>query len=319
MAKETETDKQAQTSMQSSAAQLLRPLAAAYVRKKLPKLKAKGAKLLKKLTVPLLILALLLILFPGARQAAQTVWLYAESGIYRIAEALGIPVQSSIPESFDYSAVPAYSGSPWVTVNNGVPFFTAEEKEREERITPGELDLMGRCTEAVACLSRDSLPDPELERERLYTIPTGWKQNSYTCIDDGDFVTGDPGYLYNRSHLLAFCLTGLQDEPKNLITGTRYMNVDGMLPWETKVLSYLYSHPRNHVMYRVTPIFGGVNQLADGVLMEAWSVEDRGGLRFCVFAYNVQPGIFINYLTGDNSYSGIFLDKSASSVILPAA
>ena len=311
--------KRQETSWQSPLVQILRPLAAAYVRKKVPKLKSKGKKLLKKLTVPLLVLAAVLLLFPGARQAAQVAWQYVESGIYRVAEALGIPVQSSIPESFDYSSVPAYAGSPWVTVNGGVPFFTEEEKEKENRITPGELDLLGRCTEAVACLSRDSLPDPELERERLYTIPTGWKQNSYTCIDDGDWETGDPGYLYNRSHLLAFCLTGLQDEPKNLITGTRYMNVDGMLPFETKVLNYLYSHPRNHVMYRVTPIFSGVNQLADGVLMEAWSVEDRGRLRFCAFAYNVQPGIFINYLTGENSYSGIFLDGTSSSVIRPAA
>ena len=299
--------------------QALRPLARERVRQKIAKLRTKLKKWAKKCTIPLIILVVILCICPPARNAVQAAWQAAGTLLSQAAEALGLPLQSTLPGEFDPSGIPAYNGQPWVTVNGGVPFFTDGEKSAMNAVTPGELDFLGRCTEGVACLSRDSLPDPDLERERLYTIPTGWKQKQYACIDDGDYVTGDPGYLYNRSHLLAFCLTGLQDEPKNLITGTRYMNVDGMLPFETKVLNYLYSHPRNHVMYRVTPIFSGVNQLADGVLMEAWSVEDRGRLRFCAFAYNVQPGIFINYLTGENSYSGIFLDSTSSSVIRPAA
>lgn len=281
------------------------------VRRKRPKRRSKGFRLLLKLLVFLLLPAAILTLCPDARQ-------YAESGLSRVAEKLGF-YDSSVPACFDYASVPAYSGDPWVSVNGGTPFFTAEELEREERITLGELDPRGRCTEVSACLSLDSLPDPELKRERLFSVPTGWEQNAYTCIDGGDYVTGDAGYLYNRTHLLAFCLTGLQDEPKNLITGTRYMNMDGMLPWETTVLSYLYGHPKNHVMYRVTPIFIGVNELADGVLMEARSVEDAGQLSFCVFAYNVQPGISINYLNGGNSYNGVFPDPDASSVVLPKA
>ena len=259
-------------------------------------------------------------MYPPAREVLHTAKEAAGRALYRISELLGVPLQSGLPENFDYSAVPSYSGEPWVTVNGGNPFFTAENKKTVAvAINPGKQDLLGRCTAAMACLDRGCLPAGELERERLKTIPTGWKQNAYTCIDDGDWETGDTGYLYNRSHLLAFCLTGLQDEPKNLITGTRYLNVDGMLPIESKVLNYLYGHPKNHVLYRVTPVFRGANMLSDGVLMEAWSVEDGGRLRMCAFAYNVQPGIGIDYVTGDNWYSGVFPDTVSSSVVYPAA
>ena len=138
---------------------------------------------------------------------------------------------------------------------------------------------------------------PADEREDISSVkPSGWFNKPY------DFIDG--GYLYNRCHLIAFVLTGENDNEKNLITGTRYFNVQGMLPYEIAVASYI-RNTNNHVLYRVTPVYDGDNLVADGVVMEAYSVEDDGdGLEFCVFAYNVQPGITIDYKDGNNWESG---------------
>lgn len=188
--------------------------------------------------------------------------------------------------------IPVYSGSPYAEINNNKPFFTDEEINTDTFEAYSELDLLGRCGVAYANISRELMPTAD--RGEIGSVkPTGWVQAKYE-----GYVDSNPPYLYNRCHLIAYCLTAENANEKNLITGTRYMNVVGMLPFEEKVARYLDSHD-NHVLYRVTPIFDGSNLLADGVLMEAYSVEDNGaGISFCVFCYNVQPGVDIDYATG---------------------
>lgn len=190
--------------------------------------------------------------------------------------------------------IPAYSGSPYTVVNNNVPSFTNLTTTSFESY--GDLDSLGRCTAAYACIGRDLMPTEE--RGSIGMIkPTGWHTVRYDGIVDGN-------YLYNRCHLVGYQLTGENENEKNLITGTRYLNVEGMLPFENMVADYI-KETGNHVMYRVTPEFEGNNLLASGVLMEAKSVEDNGaGIQFCVYCYNVQPGITINYATGDSSLTG---------------
>ena len=153
---------------------------------------------------------------------------------------------------------------------------------------------MGRCGTAYAMLDREMIP--RQERSEIGSIkPSGWKQNKYPGI-----VDSDPPYLYNRSHLIAYALTGQNANELNLITGTRYFNTEVMLPYELKVMRYL-DHSDNHVLYRVTPYFKGKELVARGVEMEAYSIEDNGeGVCFHVFVYNVQPGIEIDYMTGEN-------------------
>ena len=138
---------------------------------------------------------------------------------------------------------------------------------------------------------------PTEERGEIGNIkPTGWKQAKYEGV-----VDSNPPYLYNRCHIIAYCLTGENDNERNLITGTRYMNIEGMLPFETEVARYLSENEKNHVLYRVTPMYSKNNLLADGVLMEAYSIEDKGkGVSFCVYVYNKQPGVEIDYKTGNS-------------------
>lgn len=192
-------------------------------------------------------------------------------------------------EEFSFSQIPDWSGSPVYIVNDDVPFFTEEDLADEPYEHISELDELGRCGPATALLHRSMMPD--WEREDIHLIkPTGWKQAFY------DFMDGDS--LYNRSHLIAFMFTGQGANPQNLITGTRYMNAEVMLPYEEEVAEYLRD-TGNHVLYRVTPYFKGDDLLASGVLMEARSVEDNGrGIQFCVYCYNVQPGVGIDYSTG---------------------
>ena len=154
-----------------------------------------------------------------------------------------------------------------------------------------ELDSLGRCGVAYACASTDTMPTEE--RGTIGQIkPTGWHTVKYDCVDGK--------YLYNRCHLIGYQLTGENANTKNLITGTRYLNVEGMLPFENMVAEYV-EETGNHVMYRVTPHFEGTNLLASGVQMEAYSVEDDGeGVCFNVYVYNAQPGITIDYKNGDS-------------------
>jgi DNA-entry nuclease len=190
--------------------------------------------------------------------------------------------------------IPAYSGNASVELNKNVPGFTADEITTSSFESYGKLDKLGRVTTAYACIGQDLMPTEE--RQSIGDVrPTGWKQNKYPGL-----VDSDPPYLYNRCHMIGFQLTGENANEKNLVTGTRYMNVEGMLPYENEVASYIHK-TGNHVMYRVTPVFTGKNLLCDGVQIEAYSVEDKGkGVSFNVFCYNVQPGVTIDYKDGSN-------------------
>ena len=189
------------------------------------------------------------------------------------------------------SEIPVYTGTPYVEIDGNVPGFTESDLTTESFETYAELDELGRCGVAYACVGLDIMPTED--RGSISRVkPTGWVQNQY------DFVDGKS--LYNRCHLIGHQLTGEDANWMNLITGTRYMNVDGMLPFENMIADYV-KETGNHVLYRVTPIFDGSNLVASGVQMEALSVEDNGaGVSYNVYCYNVQPGVVIDYATGEN-------------------
>ena len=193
---------------------------------------------------------------------------------------------------FDYGSLPPYSGDPYIAVNNGMPWFVSSNLTTNSYEYYGDLDALGRCTVAYACVGADIMPTEE--RGEIGMIrPSGWHTAKYPDVIEDM-------YLYNRCHLLMYALTGENANEKNLITGTRYLNVSGMLPYEDNILSYI-RQTGNHVLYRVTPIFVGDELVCRGVLMEAYSVEDSGrGVCFCTFCYNVQPGIQIDYATGNS-------------------
>lgn len=206
----------------------------------------------------------------------------------------GVPSEpESAPASisFDLSQIPAYSGSPYAVVSGNAPSFTEEDRAAAPE-TYAPLDELGRCGVAMAVVSRDTMPTEE--RGSIGMVrPSGWHTVRY------DDLIADR-YLYNRCHLVGFQLAGENANERNLITGTRYMNVEGMLPFENEVADYVEA-TGNRVLYRVTPIFVGDELVARGVHMEALSVEDGGaGVSFNVFCYNVQPGIEIDYATGES-------------------
>lgn len=198
---------------------------------------------------------------------------------------------SAPPSAASLEDLPAYDGSPYVIICDNEPAFNQTQMTTSSYETYGPLDLLGRCTAAEACIGPDLMP--EEDRESIQDVyPTGWEQNAY------DFISGE--YLYNRCHLIGYQLTGENANERNLITGTRYLNIEGMLPFENEVADYI-QETGNHVLYRVAPLFEGSDLLAEGVQMEAWSVEDEGdGICFNVFCYNVQPGVDIDYATGEN-------------------
>ena len=192
--------------------------------------------------------------------------------------------------SFSLSSIPPYAGNPWIPVHDNIPLFTESDRTTISYEEYGELDSLGRCTGAVACIGQDLLPAKE--RESISEIrPSGWQLVKYDGIDGN--------YLYNRCHLIAYGLTAENANERNLITGTRYMNTEGMNPFENRTIAYI-RNTGHHVLYRVTPVFEGDNLLASGVLMEGMSVEDRA-ISFCVYVYNVQPGIVIDYSDGTSS------------------
>lgn len=190
--------------------------------------------------------------------------------------------------------VPEYDTQPYVEINGNKPNFDTS-KYSEAFESYGELDELGRCTTCFANISKELMPTQE--RGAIGSIkPTGWHTVKYDCVDGK--------YLYNRCHLIGYQLTAENANEKNLITGTRYMNVEGMLPFEERVAEYVKASG-NHVLYRVTPIFRGSELVARGVQIEAQSLEDNGiGVCFNVYCYNVQPEIEIDYATGDSSYIG---------------
>lgn len=196
---------------------------------------------------------------------------------------------------FDLNAVPEYTGTPYAIVNGNVPSFTSAQCTTESYEFYSELDNLGRCGLTVSCIGKDLMPTED--RGAIGSVkPSGWQSVRYDIVDGK--------YLYNRCHLIGFQLTGENANRQNLITGTRYMNVDGMLPFENMVADYI-KETENHVMFRVIPIYVGNELVARGVWMEAYSVEDMGdGISFSVFVYNVQPGITINYATGESWLNG---------------
>ena len=202
-------------------------------------------------------------------------------------------------ETASVSAVPPFSGEPYVVLADNVPGFTKEELTSKSYETYSPLDRLGRCGVAQACVGTDLMPTEE--RGSIGSVkPTGWQTVKYDCVDGK--------YLYNRCHLIGYQLSGENANKENLITGTRYMNVDGMLPFENMVADYV-KETEQHVLYRVTPIYDGDNLVAGGVQMEALSVEDGGeGICFNVYVYNCQPGVSIDYATGESQ-----LDENAIS------
>lgn len=203
--------------------------------------------------------------------------------------------------------VPAFSGTPYVVINNNEPEFSEEDITDKSYEFYSDLDKLGRCGYVMACIGYDLMPTED--RGSIGQVkPTGWQTVKY------DFVDGK--YLYNRCHLIGYQLSGENANEKNLITGTRFLNIEGMLPFENMIADYV-KETKNHVMYRVTPIFDGDNLLARGVQMEAWSVEDNGaGICFHVYAYNAQPGVKINYATGESVESEINSTQSGNLYIL---
>lgn len=191
--------------------------------------------------------------------------------------------------------IPAYSGEPYVVLDDNTPDFSKEELTVQSYEEYSDLDELGRCGTAQASVGQELMPTEK--RGSIGRIkPSGWQSVKYDHVD-GKF-------LYNRCHLLGYQLTAENANEKNLITGTRYMNTEGMLPFENMVADYV-KETGNHVAYRVTPVFSGDNLVADGVRMEAFSVEDEGEeICFDVFVYNVQPGIEIDYATGESCYAG---------------
>lgn len=204
--------------------------------------------------------------------------------------------ENEVKESYaNFDSIPEYNGEAYVYINNNIPTFTDEEKTLESLEYYSPLDNLGRCGVAFANVSKDTMPTEE--RESISNIePTGWQSVKY------DIVSG--GYLYNRCHLIGYQLTGENANAENLITCTRYMNATTMLQFEQEVAAYV-EETGNHVLYRVTPYFEGDNLVATGVSIEAYSIEDNGeGISFNVFVYNVEPGITIDYATGESKLEG---------------
>lgn len=202
---------------------------------------------------------------------------------------------------FNYDSIPEFSGEAYYIVNDNIPFFEPDEITVSVFENYSELDSLGRCGTAYANICQELMPSDA--REEIGSVkPSGWTYSGKSNNNKYDFVDGQ--YIYNRCHLIGFQLAGENANNRNLITGTRYLNVTGMLPFENMVADYVNTS-NNHVLYKVTPVFVGDELVCRGLLMEAYSVEDRGqGVEFCVWCYNVQPGVEINYATGQNRLEG---------------
>jgi len=209
--------------------------------------------------------------------------------------------------------IPEYSGKPYVVLNGNKPSFTKDMLIAKSYESYSPLDSLNRCSVAVACIGKDIMPTED--RDSIGQVkPSGWQTVKYDIVDGK--------YLYNRCHLIGYQLTGENANTKNLITGTRYLNVEGMLPFENMVADYI-KETGNHVIYRVTPIFKDNNLVASGVQIEGYSVEDLGdGICFNVYCYNVQPGIVIDYATGKSKLKNAASvssksPTSSSNVVIP--
>ncbi len=203
--------------------------------------------------------------------------------------------QDSSEPSFTLETIPEFTEYPYIVINDNEPYFTEKEYSTVSFETYSQLDSLGRCGVAYSCIGKDLMPTKP--RGSIGQVkPTGWQTVKYNCVDGK--------YLYNRCHLIGFQLTGENANKLNLITGTRYLNTEGMLPFENLVADYI-KETDNHVLYRVTPIFKGSELVARGVEIEAYSVEDNGeGVCFNIYAYNEQPQITIDHATGKSKYTG---------------
>ena len=240
-------------------------------------IKGKENKQLKKYRIMLIIMAVILIFTVGIT----------------VISVVRSRHKEKIDQIIKYD-IPMYNGELSVVLNDNLPYFSPEEYKNSSFEEYSNLDEYGRCGTAFANVCTELMPT-EARKEIGYIKPSGWQQEKYPGL-----VDSEPPYLYNRCHLIGYQLTGENDNEKNLITGTRYFNVEGMLPFENAVRNYI-DMTGNHVLYRVTPVYEGKNLLASGVIIEAWSVEDAGkGLSFNVFVYNVQPGVAINYEDGSS-------------------
>ena len=221
--------------------------------------------------------------------------------------------RTSVDQTEEITELPQYEGQMYVELNGNVPFFTQDEindaKERGQYETYGALDVLGRCTGAIDNLGFDTMPEKGEKRKDISDIhPTAWKQARYDCIDSKAVMT--------RTHLVGWMLSAENANKNNLITGTRYMNADAMTIFELKTVRYIERGTDREVLYRVTPVFEGNNLMASGVVMEGYSLKDDGkSICYCVYLYNVQPGIWFDYSDGSSEYSGIFMDTDADSVI----
>lgn len=223
--------------------------------------------------------------------------------IFAVASYFGIELEDYIKDilnkykisyttSFDLSTIPEFTDEPYVVLNDNQPEFTEADFNKETFEKYSELDYLGRCGPAFAKVGIETMPTEE-RGEIGMVKPSGWKTIKYDSVDGK--------YLYNRCHLIGYQLTAENANERNLITGTRYMNVEGMLPFENMVAEYI-RETKNHVLYRVTPIFEGENLVANGIQIEAKSIEDNGAkICFNVYVYNNQPGITIDYSNGDSS------------------
>lgn len=215
--------------------------------------------------------------------------------------------QKSESNDIRLNEISEFQNEPYVTINNNEPSFSKNEITEESFESYSKLDSLGRCGVALACVGKDIMPTEK--RGNIGMVkPTGWHTAKY------EFVDGK--YLYNRCHLIGYQLTGENANERNLITGTRYMNVDGMLPFEDMVADYV-KETENHVLYRVTPIYEGKNLVASGVQMEGYSVEDKGrGISFNVYCYNAQPGVKIDYKTGNSRAGGKVAEETTKKKIV---
>ena len=226
------------------------------------------------------------------------------------------PDDATLP-AVSLDGVPEFNGTvDFVYINDNKPFFDGSEDTSRSYEIFSDLDYLGRCGVAMANIGTDIMPT-EPREEIGHVRPSGWHSVSYDVVPGGN--------LYNRAHLIGFQLTGENDNEKNLITGTRNLNNEGMLPFENDIAAYMKANPENHVLYRVTPIFVDNELVARGVLMEAKSVEDNGeGICFCIYVYNCQEGVTINYKTGesrlaDHPHAGVITDSHDALDIIPAA
>ena len=233
---------------------------------------------------------LLILILAGA---AAFWYLYQENDTRRLPVSTEAGISASIVDSAP-ETIPDYSGDDTIELNDGQPCFTSTDLNSVVGETYSSLDQLGRCGTAIAMLDRTMRPTEE--RGQIGDVrPTGWVQNKYPGI-----IKSEPPYLYNRCHLIAYAMTGQNANERNLITGTRYLNATTMLKYEEQILRYL-DRSDNHVLYRVSPYFRGSELVARGIELEAYSVEDNGkGICFHVFLYNIQPGIVIDYQTGEN-------------------